>query len=217
MYLFLDQICRSMPAARTPERKTRHQPLNVAERGFQQPEQDEYVSKGSQKREADEIQRLAQALTDLRASDYAKLPLDEDMRSYLDRARLTTANIARKREVLFIAKQLRKRKDQLQTLFIAIDKPKSEQKKETARMHRLERWRDELINDADQALNEYFKTYPLADRQEVRSLVRAAVVGRTKSHNDGSFSALYKKLAENDAAHTQAAAIHAADATDSED
>ncbi len=193
-----------MPAARTPERKTRHQPLNVAELGFQKPEDDEYVSKGSQKREADEIQRLAQALCDLRASDYQKLLLDEDMRSYLDRARLVTANIARKREVLFVAKQLRKRKEALQALFIAIDKPKSEQKKETARMHRLERWRDELINDADHALNEYFKTYPLADRQELRSLVRAAVLGRSKTHNDGSFSALYKKLSENDAAHNRA-------------
>jgi ribosome-associated protein len=184
-----------MPAARTPERPKRHAKPNFEEKSAIPVDDADYISKSELKREADEIQRLAQALTDLRASDYGKLQIDEDMRSYLDRARTTTAHIAKKREVLYIAKQLRKRRSELAGLFRAIDKPKSEQKKETARMHRLERWRERLLSEGDSALTEFVSQFPDCDRQELRSLIRAAMVAREREKNDGSYSAIYKMLA----------------------
>jgi ribosome-associated protein len=183
-----------MPAARTPERTKRHAKPNFEEKSAMPVDDEDYISKSELKREADEIHRLAQALTDLRASDYGKLQIDEDMRSYLDRARTTTAHIAKKREVLYIAKQLRKRRSELAGLFRAIDKPKSEQKKETARMHRLERWRERLLSEGDSALTEFVSQFPGCDRQELRSLIRAAIVAREREKNDGSYSAIYKML-----------------------
>ena len=166
---------------------------------------DNFVSKSELKRDAQEIHRLAEALVALKASEYAKAPLDEDMRAHLDLARRIDAHIAKKRQILYIAKQLRKRSDQLSELFLAVDKPKSEMKKETARMHRLERWRDRLISEGDSALSAYLELHPSADRQELRSLVRAATAARVKAdaaidagkpapRNDGSYSALYKML-----------------------
>ena len=166
-----------------------------------------YVSKSEHKREAQEIHRLAEALVDLKASDYAKAPLDEDMRAHVDLARRIDAQIARKRQILFVAKQLRKRSDDLGPLFLAIDKPKSEQKKETARMHRLERWRDRMLEEGDTCLSEYLTENPHADRQALRNLVRSASAAKARSdeaaandrpipRNDGSYSALYKMLGE---------------------
>jgi ribosome-associated protein len=166
-----------------------------------------YVSKSEHKRGAQEIHRLAEALVDLKASDYAKAPLDEDMRAHVDLARRIDAQIARKRQILFVAKQLRKRSDDLAPLFLAIDKPKSEQKKETARMHRLERWRDRMLEEGDDALSEYLKEHPNADRQALRSLIRSATAAKTRvdeaaandrpmPRNDGSYSALYKMLGD---------------------
>lgn len=166
---------------------------------------DNFVSKSELKRDAQEIHRLAEALVGLKASEYAKAPLDDDMRAHLDLARRIDAHIAKKRQILYIAKQLRKRTELLPALFLAVDKPKSEMKKETARMHRLERWRDRLISEGDTALTALFEHYPRADRQELRSLVRAAAAARAKAEaaaeagkpvprNDGSYSALYKML-----------------------
>jgi ribosome-associated protein len=168
---------------------------------------DNFISKSELKRDAQEIHRLAEALVALKASDYNKAPLDEDMRAHLDLARRIDAQIAKKRQILYIAKQLRKRPEILPELFLAVDKPKSEMKKETARMHRLERWRERLIDEGDDALSEYLSAHPAADRQALRSLVRAATATRARAkaaiandqpapRNDGSFSALYKMLGD---------------------
>jgi ribosome-associated protein len=187
-----------------------------------------YVSKSEYKRGAQEIHRLAEALVDLKASDYAKAPLDEDMRAHVDLARRIDAQIARKRQILFVAKQLRKRTEELGPLFLAIDKPKSEQKKETARMHRLERWRDRMLIEGDDALSEFLKEHPKADRQALRSLIRSATAAKARAdeaaandrpipRNDGSYSALYKMLGDIErGAHADSDA-HAADAAESDD
>jgi len=156
----------------------------------------DYVSRSEQKRQSDEILRLALALMEIRASEYAKLVLDDELKTALDLARKITSNIAKKRQMLFVAKQLRKRTALHAALFIAVDKPKSEQKKQTAKMHRTEHWRDRLLAEADAALGEFIDKHPNVDRQELRSLVRAAKLNRdavlTGKHDNGSFNALYK-------------------------
>ena len=45
---------------------------------------------------------------------------------------------------------------------------------ETARQHEIERWRERLIEEGDEALAELIEAYPQVDRQQLRSLVRAA-------------------------------------------
>jgi ribosome-associated protein len=44
----------------------------------------------------------------------------------------------------------------------------------SARQHELERWRQRLIEEGDEALGELIEAYPRVDRQQLRSLVRAA-------------------------------------------
>ncbi len=156
----------------------------------------DYVSRSEQKRQSDEVLRLALALMEIRASEYAKLVLDDELKTALDLARKITSNIAKKRQMLFVAKQLRKRPALHEALFIAIDKPKSEQKKQTAKMHRTEHWRDRLLAEGDQALSEFIEKHVEVDRQALRSLVRAAKLNRDAviagKHDNGSFNALYK-------------------------
>jgi ribosome-associated protein len=173
-----------------------------------EPESDdeELITKSELKRGAQEVLRLADALVEMKSTEYAKMPLDEDLRVHVDLARRIDAHIAKKRQIAFVAKQLRKR-GELEALFAAVDKPKTELKKETARMHRLERWRERLIDEGDSALSSYLEQYPFADRQELRSLARAAAAHRARQQNaikndqppirnDGSFSALYQMLGD---------------------
>jgi ribosome-associated protein len=167
---------------------------------------EELITKSELKRGAQEVLRLADALVEMKATEYAKMPLDEDLRAHLDLARRIDAHIAKKRQIAFVAKQLRKR-GELDALFAAVDKPRTELKKETARMHRLERWRERLIDEGDAALGSYLEQYPFADRQALRSLARAAAAHRVRQQtaiandqppirNDGSFSALYQMLGD---------------------
>ena len=44
----------------------------------------------------------------------------------------------------------------------------------TALLHRLEKWRNELIAGDNEALEEVFAAFPNADRQHLRQLVRNA-------------------------------------------
>ena len=74
-------------------------------------------------------------------------------------------------------------------------------------MHRLERWRDRMLEQGDECLSEYLTENPHADRQARRSLIRSATAAKARSdeaaandrpipRNDGSYSALYKMLGE---------------------
>ena len=173
------------------------------ERDSQDDSDDDFISKSSQKRDADAIHRLAAALVELRPSDYAKAPLDPDMREHVDQARRVTAHIALKRQILFVAKQLRKRPEALAALTIHVDQPKAERQKQTARMHRIEQWRERLIDQGDAALSVYVDEHPTADRQELRSLVRSCERARAAERNDGSYHALYKLLASYDDARSK--------------
>jgi ribosome-associated protein len=40
--------------------------------------------------------------------------------------------------------------------------------------HKLEEWRDRLIRDGDNALGEALETFPNADRQQLRQMIRQA-------------------------------------------
>lgn len=54
----------------------------------------------------------------------------------------------------------------------------------TARHHRLERWRERLIVEGDGALSEFLAAHPLADRQQLRTLIRAAQRDRERGRPD---------------------------------
>jgi ribosome-associated protein len=50
----------------------------------------------------------------------------------------------------------------------------SRERDAAARHHLLERWREQLIAEGDKALAEFLAEHPQADRQQLRTLVRAA-------------------------------------------
>jgi ribosome-associated protein len=55
-----------------------------------------------------------------------------------------------------------------------LDRSEEREREATARHHRIERWRERLIGEGDAALGEFLDDYPDADRQQLRSLIRAA-------------------------------------------
>lgn len=132
-------------------------------------------SRTQQRREALAVLVLAQQLVDLQPSRLAKLDLPDDVRREIDITRRITAHIARKRQLAFLAKVMRRYEEaDFASVRAELGENREKQRQETAAMHRLEAMRDRLISEDESALSELITEHPQVDRQHLRSLVRQA-------------------------------------------
>src|SRR5664279_4917649 len=96
------------------------------------------VSRSAKRREALDVLKLAHALVELSAAQLARVPLSDELREEVSRARAITQQIARKRQTQFLAKQLRRREDELEPIRAALDHDRDHARKHTAHLHRAE-------------------------------------------------------------------------------
>lgn len=151
-------------------------------------------SRSAQKREADEIYELAQEIVGLTKTQLTKVPLDEDVLRQVRQCHKVTSHIAHRREVMFLAKQLRRRDDELEAIRNAVNAPKQERQRETAALHRLEDWRSRLMEEGDSALEALIAAHPHVDRQGLRTLVRNARDDERLNRNRGHYRGLFQEL-----------------------
>ncbi len=138
-------------------------------------EEDYGPSRTQQRREALAVLVLAQQLVDLQPSRLAKLALPDDVRHEIDVTRRTPSHGARKRQLAFLAKVMRRYgDDDFAAVRAELGENREKQRQETAAMHRLEAMRDRLIAEDESALSELITEHPQVDRQHLRSLVRQA-------------------------------------------
>lgn len=138
---------------------------------------DEYYggpSRSMAKRAALNVLELAKELVALSERELERVPLSDALRDQVNEAKRITANIAHKRQVQFLAKQMRKHEDELPAIRTALDAPKAERRRAASALHRIEEWRDRLLRDGDDAINDLLAALPNADRQQLRQLVRTA-------------------------------------------
>lgn len=132
-------------------------------------------SRSRLRREALDVLRLAQALVESTDAQLARVPLGDDLAEETRRARAVTQHIARKRQTQFLAKQMRKLDEAaLDAIRAALEHDRDAARREAAALHRVERWRDRLIEGGDEALGEFLARHPAADRQHLRALARQA-------------------------------------------
>ena len=132
-------------------------------------------SRTQQRREALAVLALAQQLVDLQPSRLSKLPLPDDVRREIDVTRRTPSHGAKKRQLAFLAKVMRRHdEDDFAAVRAELGENREKQRQDTAAMHRLEAIRDRLVDGDDAALAELIAEHPQVDRQHLRSLVRQA-------------------------------------------
>jgi ribosome-associated protein len=132
-------------------------------------------SRTQQRREALAILTLAGQLTELQPSRLTKLALPEDVRREIDITRRTTSHGAKKRQLAFLAKVMRRYgEEDFAAVRAELGENRDKQRQETAAMHRLEAMRDRLVAEDEAALSELIAEHPQVDRQHLRSLVRQA-------------------------------------------
>ncbi|CBA16936.1 ribosome biogenesis factor YjgA [Xanthomonas albilineans] len=154
-------------------------------------------SRSQQRREALEVLSLGEKLVALTPAQLARLPVPESLLAHIAEARRITSHIAHKRQLAFLAKQMRREDDAvLESIREAMDVNSDSARREVAAMHRVEDWRTRLLTDGDAALSALLAEYPDADRQRLRQLLRNAKEERLKNKPPHAYRELFRELRE---------------------
>ena len=153
-------------------------------------------SRGELRRGALDVLALAHALAELSDAQLARLPLQDDLRELVVTSRGVHQHIARKRQLAFLAKNLRTREEELPAIRAALDNERDSERRETARLHRVEAWRTRLLGAGDDAITALLAEYPNADRQQIRALVRRASDENKRAKPPAAARELFRLLRE---------------------
>ncbi len=152
-------------------------------------------SRSQNRREALEILALGEQLVDLTPAQLARLPIPEDLLGHIEYSKRITSHGARKRQLAFLAKQMRREEDAtLEAIRDALSANSETSRREVAIMHRIERWRERLLAEGDSALGELLEEYPQADRQQLRTLVRNAQAEKARNKPPRAYREIYQVL-----------------------
>ncbi len=163
------------------------------------PDSGEFLSpsRSQQRREALEVLDLARRLSEMTPTQVARLPVPETLIPHIDETRRITSHVAHKRQLQYLAKQMRREDDEtLEAIRDAMDANGHAAREEAAMLHRAEQWRDRLIADGDTALGELLVAYPHAERQHLRQLARNAHEERLKNKPPHAYRELFRELRE---------------------
>ena len=153
-------------------------------------------SRSQQRREALQVLALAQAICALSEHVIGQLPMSDELREQALLGKRIGAQIARKRQVQFFAKQLRKNPEQLAAIQSALATARQPAASDTARLHQAEAWREQLIIEGDKALDRLLEAEPHADRQQLRLLLRRAQAEARAGKPPAAARQLFRRLRE---------------------
>jgi ribosome-associated protein len=148
------------------------------------------IARGKQKRAGDRSARLANTLMKLPGPKLAKLPLDEDLRTAVDRARAVPSHIARRRAERTLAGELRRH--DLDELDDQLAKLEQGSGAETRQFHEAERWRARLIEEGTAALAEF----PGGTDDDFPALIEGARRERATGLPRGAARQLFRHVVE---------------------
>ncbi len=150
---------------------------------------DQSISKTQLKREMHKLQKLGEELITLTSKQLDALPLPENLRIAVDQAAKMTKHRALYRQRQYIGKIMRNL--DAEPIQDALDKLRHPERQANARFHKVERWRDILI-ESPQRTTELVTEYPSIDRQQLGQRVRAANKERSTGKPVGAARALFR-------------------------
>jgi len=132
----------------------------------------ERKNKSQQKREALAIQDLGKRLVGLSSDQLRQLSLPQDILDAVEEAQRIRSHEAKRRQILFIASLMRN--VDVEPINQALTNLLSGKIEGTRLFHKLEHWRDCLLDGQDDILDQICKEFPEADRQQIGQLTRNA-------------------------------------------
>lgn len=155
-----------------------------------------FVSKSQKKRDMDALQALGKTLTEYPTARLAKVPMSDNLRSALAEMQRITANGARARQLQYIGRLMRS--EDVEPIRAALEVLSGHSRAETARLHRLEKLREQLLEDEEGALTGITQAYPGADLRRLRQLRRNALKERAENRPPKAFREIFQMLRELD-------------------
>jgi len=133
-------------------------------------EPDEFISKTRRKKEMRQLQDVGAALVDLSREQLARIDMPEMLREAVMECQSITKHEARRRQIQWIGKIMRKvDAAPIAEQLAALEAPS---KKQTALFHVAEKWRDDLLADP-LAMGRFEREFPHAELHRIRQLLEA--------------------------------------------
>ena len=162
------------------------------------PDPREGPSKSRRKADAHALQTLGAELVALNRSQLAQVEMPESLRDAVEAAQRISAHEGRRRQLQFIGKLMRN--VDAAPIRVKIDGWKSVSVEQTVRLHLIERWRDQLIEDP-LAVQNFASEYPHADVQQLRALIRNTQREREQKKPPKSYRAMFRIIARYNCQH----------------
>ena len=153
---------------------------------------DDRPSKSQLKREMHELQALGERFIAMKPEERARFPLSDDLLRAIDETDRIRAREARRRHMQYVGKLMRK--EDLEAIQAVFDDIEKAQVQRDHAFLRLEKWRDRLIEEGDDAVEPFLEDYPQTDRQALRQLIRNARKEREQNKPPTNAKRLYKLL-----------------------
>jgi len=158
----------------------------------QQPDDDERPSKSQLKREMHALQALGEAIIAMTPAERARFPLSDDMLAAVEETSRVRSHEGRRRHMQYVGKVMRR--EDLEAIKAVYAEIEQETLRRDHAFHRLEKWRDRLLEEGDAAVEAFIADFPDVDRQALRQLIRNAQREREKGKPPASARKLFRLI-----------------------
>jgi|SRR5690554_4344297 len=152
-------------------------------------------SKSERKREVHALTDLGKQLVDMSPSQLAELPITTELLEAIKIARkIRNKHTGFNRQIQYIGKLIRS--NDPQPIIDAIELRQQAHLHEQKNFHALEQWRDRLIAEGDDAMQDLIAKWPELDRQHIRQLIRSVQKQESENKPPAAKRELFKYLRE---------------------
>ncbi|MBC3766126.1 ribosome biogenesis factor YjgA [Neptunicella marina] len=156
----------------------------------------EYKSKTQLKNESSALQKLGEKLVSLSPQVLAKLPLDDELTDAIKLAqRINKRQEGWRRQLQFIGKLMRSR--DVEPIELELAKMEGAHQQANQHFHKLEQWRDRLLQKGDSEVNMLLEEHAHLDRQKLRTLIRQANKQQKENKPPKAAREIFQYLKEN--------------------
>lgn len=159
-------------------------------------DENEYLgpSKSQLKRDSLHLIDVGEEILKLKPEDIRSLELPDELEAAIATALKIKSRSGLKRQRQYIGKLLRSMdSEHIET---QLRKIQHRHDTNTAQFKRLEKWRDDLIDNNKETLNEIIACHPKVDRQHINQLIRAAHLEKKQDKAPTATRKLFKYLRE---------------------
>ena len=151
-------------------------------------------SKSQLKREMHALQELGEELVRLSPEQFEKFDLPEALHDAVVEARRINSRGALKRQLQYVGRMMRNVDPA--PIRERLDALRGQSRQAAAQLHRIERWRERLLEEGDHVLEELVAVHPEVDRQYLRQLMRNARKEKLANKAPRSARLLFRYLRE---------------------